>query len=147
MAKGIRRLAITGTFLMAAILGAIGLRPALGHATHARTVGQQAAACSDANFSGTYGVLQSGWMLAGPDGSRLPIPLPIALVGVQTSDGAGTVTKSKIVRVKRSPANRDYERRGVITKGAVLETEAGEAVVTSRPTADGVVNAVLTSKK
>jgi small subunit ribosomal protein S8e len=34
-----------------------------------------------------------------------------------------------------------------MTKGAVLETEAGEAVVTSRPTADGVVNAVLTSKK
>jgi small subunit ribosomal protein S8e len=63
------------------------------------------------------------------------------------SDGAGKVTKSKINRVKKSPANRDYERRGVITKGAVLETEAGEAVVTSRPAADGVVNAVLTSKK
>lgn len=63
------------------------------------------------------------------------------------SDSSGKATKSKILRVKRSPANRDYERRGVITKGAVLETEAGEAVVTSRPTADGVVNAVLTSKK
>ena len=63
------------------------------------------------------------------------------------SDPKGKATKSKIVRVKRSPANRDYERRGVITKGAVLETEAGEAVVSSRPTADGVVNAVLTSKK
>ncbi len=63
------------------------------------------------------------------------------------SDSSGKATKSKIVRVKKSPANRDYERRGVITKGAVLETEAGEAMVTSRPTADGVVNAVLTSKK
>jgi len=63
------------------------------------------------------------------------------------SDPKGKVIRSKILRVKRSPANRDYERRGVITKGAVLETEAGEAVVTSRPTADGVVNAVLTSKK
>ncbi len=63
------------------------------------------------------------------------------------SDSTGKSTKSKIVRVKKSPANRDYERRGVITKGAVLETEAGEAVVSSRPTADGVVNAVLTSKK
>jgi small subunit ribosomal protein S8e len=63
------------------------------------------------------------------------------------SSGSGKVTKSKIIRVKSSPANRDYQRRGVITKGAVLETEAGEAVVTSRPTADGVVNAVLTSKK
>ncbi len=63
------------------------------------------------------------------------------------SDGRGKSTKSKIIRVKKSPANRDYERRGVITAGAVLETEAGEAVVTSRPTADGVVNAVLTTKK
>jgi small subunit ribosomal protein S8e len=73
--------------------------------------------------------------------------------GVVTADFAnvsnpsGKAVKSKIVRVKKSPANRDYERRGVITRGAVLETEAGEAVVTSRPTADGVVNAVLTSKK
>ncbi len=63
------------------------------------------------------------------------------------SDSSGKATKSKILRVKKSPANRDYERRGVITKGAVLETEAGEAVVTSRPAADGVVNATLTSKK
>jgi small subunit ribosomal protein S8e len=63
------------------------------------------------------------------------------------SDGSGKAKKSKIIRVKSSPANRDYQRRGVITRGAVLETEAGEAVVTSRPTADGVVNAMLTSKK
>jgi len=63
------------------------------------------------------------------------------------SDGTGKVKRSKIVRVKTSPANRDYQRRGVITLGAVLETEAGEAVVTSRPTADGVVNAVRTTKK
>ena len=63
------------------------------------------------------------------------------------SDGTGKVKRSKIVRVKTSPANRDYQRRGVITLGALLETEAGEAVVTSRPTADGVVNAVRTTKK
>jgi small subunit ribosomal protein S8e len=63
------------------------------------------------------------------------------------SDSRGKATKSKILRVRRSPANRDYERRGVITKGAVIETEAGEAVVTSRPTDDGVVNAVLTKSK
>jgi small subunit ribosomal protein S8e len=62
------------------------------------------------------------------------------------SDGSGKTVKSKIVRVTRSPANRDYERRGVITRGAVIETEAGEAVVTSKPTDDGVVNAVLTKK-
>ncbi len=63
------------------------------------------------------------------------------------SDSSGKTTKAKILRVRKSPANRDYERRGVITKGAVIDTDVGEAVVTSRPTDDGVVNAVLTSKK
>jgi len=63
------------------------------------------------------------------------------------SNPKGKATNSKILRVKKSPANKDYERRGVITKGAIIETEAGEAVVTSRPTDDGVVNAVLTKSK
>jgi small subunit ribosomal protein S8e len=63
------------------------------------------------------------------------------------SDSSGKTVKSKILRVKKSPANRDYERRGVITKGAIVETDAGEAVVTSRPTDDGVVNVVLTKKQ
>lgn len=63
------------------------------------------------------------------------------------SDTTGKTTKSKILRVKSSPAKRDYQRRGVITKGAVIETEAGEAVVTSRPSDDGVVNATLVTKK
>ena len=62
------------------------------------------------------------------------------------ADHKGKVVKSKILRVKQSPANRDYGRRGVITRGAVIETEAGEAKVTSRPTDDGVVNAVLIEK-
>jgi small subunit ribosomal protein S8e len=53
------------------------------------------------------------------------------------------VTKSKILKVTKNPANRDYERRGVISKGAVVETESGTARVISRPGQDGVVNAVL----
>jgi len=53
------------------------------------------------------------------------------------------VTKSKILKVSKNPANRDYERRGVISKGAVIETENGTAVVVSRPGQDAVVNAIL----
>ena len=53
------------------------------------------------------------------------------------------VTKSKILRVTKNPANRDYERRGVVSKGAVIESESGTAKVVSRPGQDGVVNAVL----
>ena len=56
---------------------------------------------------------------------------------------AKKVTKSKILKVTKNPANRDYERRGVVSKGAVIETEAGTALVTSRPGQAGVVNAVL----
>ena len=74
----------------------------------------------------------------------------IGLVSADTAnvaDREGKVSRSKILRVKQSPANRDYGRRGVITKGAIIETEAGEARVTSRPTDDGVVNAVLTEQQ
>src|SRR3712207_809254 len=42
------------------------------------------------------------------------------------------VTKSKILRVTKNPANRDYERRGVISKGALIEVEDGTAMVVSR---------------
>jgi small subunit ribosomal protein S8e len=50
---------------------------------------------------------------------------------------------AEIVRVTANPANREYERRGVITRGATIETDLGRARVTSKPSADGVVNAVL----
>ena len=54
--------------------------------------------------------------------------------------------KSKILRVIKNSANKDYERRGVITKGAVIETELGLARVISRPGQVGVVNAVQLKK-
>jgi small subunit ribosomal protein S8e len=57
--------------------------------------------------------------------------------------GSNKVSKSKILRVTKNPANRDYERRGVISRGAIIETEGGTARVVSRPGQDGVVNAVL----
>ena len=58
----------------------------------------------------------------------------------------GITEKIKILRVIRNKANVDYDRRGVITKGAEIETELGRARVTSRPGKDGVINAVLISK-
>lgn len=53
----------------------------------------------------------------------------------------------EIIRVKSNPANRDFERRGIITKGAIIETSIGDARVTSKPSMDGVINAVLIAKK
>jgi small subunit ribosomal protein S8e len=60
---------------------------------------------------------------------------------------SGKTQKVKIIRVLENPANRDYERRGVITKGALIETELGRARVTSRPAQDAVINAFLIAKK
>ncbi|HJU78929.1 MAG TPA: 30S ribosomal protein S8e [Nitrososphaeraceae archaeon] len=54
--------------------------------------------------------------------------------------------KSKILRVIKNTANKDYERRGVITKGTVIETELGLARVVSRPGQVGVINALQLKK-
>ena len=53
------------------------------------------------------------------------------------------VVRARILQVTKNSANKDYERRGVITKGALLETEFGTARVVSRPGQDGTVNAIL----
>lgn len=58
----------------------------------------------------------------------------------------GKTQKARIARVLENPANRDYERRGVITRGALIDTELGRARVTSRPAQDGVINALLEAK-
>jgi small subunit ribosomal protein S8e len=60
-----------------------------------------------------------------------------------TDPSTGKSQKTEIRSVVKNPANVDYQRRGVITKGAVVETPLGEAIVTSRPGQHGVVNAVL----
>jgi len=56
---------------------------------------------------------------------------------------SGTTKEVKILAVKRNPANPFFARRNITTKGAVIETELGEAVVTNRPGQDGIVNAKL----
>jgi len=55
----------------------------------------------------------------------------------------GKIKTSEIVKVLENQTNNDYQRRGVITKGAILETEDGKCKVVSRPGQSGVVNAIL----
>jgi small subunit ribosomal protein S8e len=64
-----------------------------------------------------------------------------------TDQKTGQTQKVEITRVIHNGANVDYNRRGVITKGAEIETTLGTATVTSRPGADGVINAVLIAGK
>ena len=53
------------------------------------------------------------------------------------------VKKVKIIKVLENATNNDYQRRGVISKGAILETEEGKCRVVSRPGQHGTVNAIL----
>ncbi len=59
----------------------------------------------------------------------------------QVSDGEETV-EAEIENVVENPANVNYVRRNIITKGAVIETSEGRARVTSRPGQNGQVSAV-----
>ena len=54
-----------------------------------------------------------------------------------------SVKKVKITGVLENPANPNYVRRNIITKGTIIDTELGKAKVTSRPGQEGVINAVL----
>jgi small subunit ribosomal protein S8e len=69
--------------------------------------------------------------------------------GLKTIDYAnlaiagGKVKKTKILKVLENSTNNDYQRRGVISKGAILETEDGKCRVVSRPGQHGLVNAIL----
>ena len=53
------------------------------------------------------------------------------------------VKRVKIIRVLENATNNDYQRRGVVSKGALLETEEGKCRVVSRPGQHGTVNAIL----
>jgi len=64
-----------------------------------------------------------------------------------TDPKSGKTEKVEVKRVIRNPVNVDYDRRGVITKGAIIETPKGLARVTSRPGQHGVINAILISEE
>lgn len=53
------------------------------------------------------------------------------------------VARTEVVGLDTNPASRDYSRRKVITKGAIIETKLGKARVTNKPGSDSVLNAVL----
>ncbi len=71
----------------------------------------------------------------------------LAVNQANISDSSGKTSNVQILRVIENPANVDYDRRGVITKGTMIATPLGTARVTSRPGQDGTVNAILVSKE
>ncbi|MEK9635298.1 MAG: 30S ribosomal protein S8e [Candidatus Woesearchaeota archaeon] len=61
---------------------------------------------------------------------------------VNLNMGKKTV-KVKVKTVLENPASRHFVRQNILSKGAVVDTEKGKARITSRPSKDNVVNAVL----
>ncbi|MDZ7701462.1 MAG: 30S ribosomal protein S8e [Halobacteriales archaeon] len=64
-------------------------------------------------------------------------------VAVAHVTAGGETVEATIEDVVENPANPNYVRRNIVTKGAVIETSEGRARVTSRPGQSGQVNAVL----
>ena len=62
-----------------------------------------------------------------------------------TSTGKAQV--AKILHVKENSANLHFVRMGIITKGAIIETDLGLAKVVSRPGQHGIVNAIKIEEK
>ena len=55
----------------------------------------------------------------------------------------GKTDRLKILDVVSNPANADYNRRGVITKGTIVRTANGLAKIVSRPGQEGSLSAVV----
>jgi small subunit ribosomal protein S8e len=55
-------------------------------------------------------------------------------------------SKVKILKFESNIASKDINRRHVITKGAIIETELGRVKISSRPGQHGVLNGILISE-
>ena len=51
--------------------------------------------------------------------------------------------KARLLTVVENPANTNYVRRNIITKGTIVQTEIGNARITNRPSQEGCINAIL----
>ena len=60
-----------------------------------------------------------------------------------TDQTTNKTSKVKILKFDSNVASKDLNRRHILTKGAIVETELGKAKITSRPGQHGVLNAVL----
>jgi small subunit ribosomal protein S8e len=68
--------------------------------------------------------------------------LRVTMVNV-TDPKKNQTFRVEIQDVEINPASMDYQRRKVITRGTIIKTAKGNAMVTSRPGQIGILNAVL----
>jgi small subunit ribosomal protein S8e len=55
-------------------------------------------------------------------------------------------SKVKILKFESNAASKDINRRHVLTKGAIIETELGRVRISSRPGQHGILNGILLSE-
>ncbi len=60
-----------------------------------------------------------------------------------TDPNTNKTSKVRILGFESNDASKDLNRRHILTKGAVVETELGNAKISSRPGQDGILNGVL----
>jgi len=60
-----------------------------------------------------------------------------------TDPTSNKTQKVKILGFESNEASKDLNRRHILTKGAIVETEKGKAKITSRPGQHGLLNGVL----
>jgi small subunit ribosomal protein S8e len=80
-------------------------------------------------------------------GGTLKIKLLFEKYANVTNPSGNVTKKAEIIRVLNNPVNAEYNRRKIMTKGALIETSLGEAVITSRPGQSGIINVILTGKR
>ncbi len=60
-----------------------------------------------------------------------------------TDQTTNKTSKVKILKFESNEASKDLNRRHVLTRGAVVETELGKVKITSRPGQNGLLNGIL----
>ncbi|MFX1374508.1 MAG: 30S ribosomal protein S8e [Promethearchaeota archaeon] len=60
-----------------------------------------------------------------------------------TDPNTNKTSKVRILGFESNIASKDLNRRHVLTKGAIVETELGNAKITSRPGQHGALNGIL----
>ncbi|MEK6926000.1 MAG: 30S ribosomal protein S8e [Nanoarchaeota archaeon] len=73
-------------------------------------------------------------------GKKKTVMLSAKEVNVQTKSGK---KKLEIKNVLETPSNKFLARQNVITKGTIIQTEAGKVRVTNRPGQEGMINGIL----
>lgn len=58
-----------------------------------------------------------------------------------------TTTRLKIIDVIQNPSNKDYDRRKIITKNTLVQTEEGIVQITSRPGQVATINGIIVEEE